>query len=112
MINRGNKWLIYDYRLKDKRDRYMIIALRICMADGVLTSSLEPIWCRIFFGTQVLPKNRGHVLTPVFGTTINLYKMTSNEEVLYMKKLGIVELNNFVVRVVSIRFHLKGRNYV
>jgi len=37
------------------------------------------------------------VLTPVFGTAINLYKVTSNEEVLYMKKLGIVDMNNFVV---------------
>ena len=52
------------------------------------------------------------VLTPVFGTTMNLYKMTSNEEVLYMKKLGIFYLNNFVVRAMIIRFHLKGRNYV
>ena len=75
----------------------MSITLRIFMADGVLSSSLEPIWCRIFFDTQVLPKKGGHVLTLVFGMTINLYKMTSNEEVLYMKKLGIVDMKNFVV---------------
>ena len=48
----------------------------------------------------------------VFGTTINLYKMTSNEEVLYMKKLGIFDVNDFVVRAMIIWFHLKGRNYV
>ena len=29
------------------------------MADGVLTSSLEQTPCKLFFGTQVLPKNRG-----------------------------------------------------
>ena len=29
------------------------------MADGVLTSSLEPTWYKLFFGTLALPKNRG-----------------------------------------------------
>ena len=29
------------------------------MADGVLTSSLEQTWCKLFFGMQALPKNRG-----------------------------------------------------
>jgi hypothetical protein len=29
------------------------------MADEVLTSSLEQIWCKLFFGMQALPKNRG-----------------------------------------------------
>ena len=38
--------------------------------------------------------------------------MTSNEEVLYMKKLGIVDVNTIVVRAIAIRFHLEGRNYV
>ena len=28
-------------------------------ADGVLTSCLEQTSCKLFFGTQVLPKNRG-----------------------------------------------------
>src|SRR4051812_7861164 len=37
------------------------------------------------------------LLTPVFGMIINLYKMISNGEVLYMKKLGIVNVNIFVV---------------
>ena len=50
---------IYDYRPKSKHGRYMIIALRIKMADGVLTSSSEQAVCKLFFGTQVLPKNRG-----------------------------------------------------
>ena len=80
----------------------MTIALRVFMVDGVLTSSLEPIWCRVFFGTQVLSKNRGHVLTPVIGTTIFIYKIASNEEVLYMKKLGIFDVNDFVVRAMII----------
>ena len=52
------------------------------------------------------------MLTPVFGTAINLYKMISNEEVFYMKKLGIVDVNIFVVRAIAIRFHLESRNYV
>ena len=51
-------------------------------------------------------------MTLVFGTTINLYNMTSNKEEIYMKKLGIVGMNNFVVRAIVIRFNLKGRNYV
>ena len=52
------------------------------------------------------------LLTPVFGTTMNLYNMTSNEEVLYMKKLGIVDVYNFVVQAIVIRFYLNFRNYV
>ena len=43
---------------------------------------------------------------------MNLYKMSSNEEVLYMKKFSIVDVNNFVVWAMIIWFHLKGRNYV
>ena len=82
------------------------------MADGVLTLSLEQTWYKLFFGIQVLPKTGGHVLTLVFGTAMNLYKMDSNEEVFYMKRVGIVNMNIFVVRVIAIRFHLEGRNYV
>ena len=88
----------------------MFIALRICMADGVLTSSLEHTWYKLFFGIQVLPKNRGHVLTLVFGMAMNIYKMASNEEVFYMKKFGIVDMNIFEVWVVAIRFRLLGRS--
>src|ERR1041385_4519096 len=29
-----------------------------------------------------------------------------------MKKLDVVDMNNFAVRAMIIRFHLKGRNYV
>ena len=47
------------WRGSNKHGRYKIIALRICMADGVLTSSLGRTWCKLFFGTQALPKNRG-----------------------------------------------------
>ena len=90
----------------------MIIVLRICMADGVLTSSLERTWYKLFFGTQVLPKTGGHVLTPVFGKTMNLYKMASNEEVFYMKKFGIVDMNIFEVWVIAIQFYFEGGNYV
>ena len=38
--------------------------------------------------------------------------MTSNGEMLYMKKLGVVDINNFVVRAMVIQLHLEGRNYV
>ena len=40
--------------------RYILIVLSTYkMADGVLTSRLEQTSCKLFFGTQVLPKNRG-----------------------------------------------------
>ena len=40
--------------------RYKLIVLSICkMANVVLTSSLEQAMCKLFFGTQALPKNRG-----------------------------------------------------
>ena len=81
------------------------------MADGVLTSSLEQAMCKLFFGTQALPKNRGHVLTPDFGTVKNLFKMDSNGEVIFMKEFRIVDMNIFEVWVIAIRFHLEGRNY-
>ena len=51
-------------------------------------------------------------MTPVFGTAMNLYKMASNEEVFYTKRVGIVYMNIFVVRVIAIRFNLEGQNYV
>ena len=41
------------------------------MADGVLTSSLQHAVRKLLFGTQALPKNRGHVLTPDFGMVTN-----------------------------------------
>ena len=66
----------------------------------------------MFFDLYRWPnQGRFFVLTPIFGTAMNLYKMTSNEEVLYMKKLGIFDVNNFVVEAMIIRFRLKGRNY-
>ena len=40
--------------------RYILIVLRTCkMVDGVLTSSLEQTWYKLFFGTLALPRNRG-----------------------------------------------------
>ena len=81
------------------------------MADGVLTSSLEKSSCKLFFGTQVWRKTGGHVLTPDFGTVKNLFKMTSNGEVIYMKEFYIVDMNIFEVWVITVRFHLEGRNY-
>ena len=82
------------------------------MADGVLTSSLEQAWARYFSAHKFCRKTEGRVLTPVFGTAINLYKMTSNEEVLYMKKLGIVDVNIFVAEPSSSDSILGGLNYV
>ena len=46
-------------RIQTSNGRYILIALRICrMANGVLTSSLEPTWYKLFFGTLAMPKNR------------------------------------------------------
>ena len=58
------------------------------------------------------PRQVDRVGVGFFGMTINLYNMTSNGEILYMKKLGVVDINNFVVRAMAIQLHLKGRNYV
>jgi hypothetical protein len=44
----NKQWLIYTYHPKNMQ-----------MAAGVLTSSLEQTPCKLFFSTQVLPKNRG-----------------------------------------------------
>ena len=82
------------------------------MADGVLTSSLEQIHCKLFFGTQVCRKIGGHVLTPDFGTVKNLINMASNREVIYMKKFRIVDMNISEVWVIAIQSHLEGRNCV
>jgi len=47
-------------RIQTSNGRYILIVLRRCrMANGVLTSSLEPTWYKLFFGTLVMPKNRG-----------------------------------------------------
>ena len=51
------------------------------------------------------------VLTSDFGTEDNIIKMTSNEEVLYMRKFHIIDLKIFEVWVVAIRSHLEGRSY-
>ena len=41
----------------------------------------------------------------------NLFKMTSNGEVIYMKEFRIIDMNIFEIWVIAIRFHLEGRNY-
>ena len=47
-------------RIQTNNGRYIFIALSTCkVADGVLTSSLEPTRYKLFFGTLPLPKNRG-----------------------------------------------------
>ena len=51
------------------------------------------------------------MLTPDFGTVKNLFKMTSNGEVIYIKAFHIVDMNIFEVWAIAVRFHLKGRNY-
>ena len=51
------------------------------------------------------------MLTPDFGMVKNLFKMTSNGEVIYMKEFYIVDMNIFEVWVIAVRFHLEGRNY-
>ena len=76
------------------------------MADGVLTSSLDQALCKLFFGTQTLPKNRGHVLTPDFGMVKNIIKTDSNGKVLKVRKFHIVEKKNFDIWAIAIRSHL------
>ena len=66
---------------------------------------------KLFFGIQALPKNRGRVLTPDFGTVKNLINMASNWEVIYIKKFRIVDMNIFEVWVIAVRFHLEDWNY-
>ena len=51
------------------------------------------------------------MLTLDFGMVNNLFKMASNEEVIFMKEFRIVDMNIFEVWVIAVRFHLEGRNY-
>ena len=46
------------------------------------------------------------MLTPDFGTVKNLINMSSNEEVIYIKKFRVVDINIFEVWVIAIRSHL------
>ena len=64
----------------------------------------------IFRHTSFVEK-QGHELTPDFGTVNNLFKMASNGEVIFMKEFRIVDMNIFEVWVITVRFHLEGRNY-
>ena len=42
------------------------------MADVLLIVALRQFWSReVFFGTQALPKNRGHMLTTKIGSNLN-----------------------------------------
>ena len=75
------------------------------MADGVLTSSLEQIHCKLFFGTQVCRKTGGHVLIPDFGTVKNLIKMASNGKVLKVRKFRIIKRRNFDIWAIAIQPH-------
>ena len=81
------------------------------MDNGVLSSSLEPTWYKLFFGMLASPKNRGHLLTPYFGTKENISNMDSKEEVLYTKIFCSVDMNIFEVWAITVRSHLEGRNY-
>ena len=51
------------------------------------------------------------VLTLDFGTVKNLFKMSSNGQVIYMEEFHIIDMNIIEVWVITVRFHLKGRNY-
>ena len=46
------------------------------------------------------------LFSPVIGIGRNVYVMTPNEEVLYMKKIGVVDVNIFEFWVIAIRSHL------
>ena len=52
------------------------------------------------------------MLTPDFGTVKNLFNMTSNGEVIYIKELRIVDMNIFDVWAIAIRSHLEGQSCV
>ena len=82
------------------------------MADGVLTSSLEKAWGKLFFGTQVCRKTGGHVLTPDFDMVENIIKKALNRKVLKVRKLRIVKRKNFDIWAIVIRSHLEGRSCV
>ena len=51
-------------------------------------------------------------MTPVFGTTIFIYKMPSNKKVFYMKGFYNFNMDIFVVGVIVIRDYFKGENDV
>ena len=61
------------------------------MADEVLTSRLEQTSCKLFFGTQVLRKIGGHVLTQDFCMIENIIKKALNGKVLKVRKFCIIK---------------------
>ena len=72
------------------------------MADGVLTSCLEKLRANYFLAHKFCRKTGGHVLTPDFDKVNNLIKMASNEEMIYIKKFRIVDVNIFEVWTITI----------
>ena len=50
-------------------------------------------------------------MTLDFGTVKNLFKMALNGEVIYMEEFRIIDMNIIEVWVITVRFHLEGRNY-
>ena len=76
--------------------------------DIILRASYVQV---IFRHTSFAEKQGGHVLTPDSGTVNNLFKTATNGEVIFMKEFRIVDMNIFEVWAITVRFHLKGRNY-
>ena len=72
-------------RIQSNSGRHIFIALSTCkVADGVLTSSLEPTRYKLFFGIQALPKTGGHVLTLENGISTKSDLRWYQDEVKYM----------------------------
>ena len=81
------------------------------MADGVLTSSLEQTWCKLFFGIQALPKNRGACVDTWFWHNTECNRDDLKWQDILHEKLHIAEWNNFDVWTIIIRYHIKDQNY-
>ena len=75
----------------------------------MLTSSLDKKRWKLFSGTQALPENRGHVLTIVFGLQVDILKMISNDKMLNIKVVRLVETSNFAFWVIAIRASLQNQ---
>ena len=81
------------------------------MADGVLTSSLEQTWCKLFFGMQALPKNRGACVDTWFWHNAECNGDGLKWQNILNEKFHIAEWNNFDVWTIIIRHHIKDQNY-
>ena len=84
------------------------------MVGGVLTSSIEQRWCKLFFGMQALPKNRGAYVDNQLWLTSDTFEYDwviqkdSIEKVVNMRVLCIFKMNNFIFGVILIRVSMRS----